>query len=75
MPVVDGKALAPPKDEVFVVGRLPTAMKKNNNEIKVTYYSLVKILAVQVLVVDKKSVVLVGLFEKQCCDESFCELF
>jgi hypothetical protein len=28
LPVVDGKALAPPKDEVFVVGRLPTAMKK-----------------------------------------------
>ena len=28
MPVVDGKALAPPKDEVFVVGRFPTAMKK-----------------------------------------------
>ena len=47
MPVVDGKALAPPKDEVFVVGRLPTAMKRNNNEIKVTYYSLVNILAVQ----------------------------
>jgi hypothetical protein len=28
LPVDDGKALAPPKDEVFVVGRLPTAMKK-----------------------------------------------
>ena len=75
MPVVDGKALAPPKDEVFVVGRLPTAIKKNNNEIKVTYYSLLKILVVQVLVVDKKCVTLVGLFVKQCWGESFCELF
>ena len=27
---------SPPKDEVFVVGRLSTAMKKNNKEIKVT---------------------------------------
>ena len=27
---------SPPKDEVFVVGRLSTAMKQNNKEIKVT---------------------------------------
>ena len=67
MPVVDGKALAPPKDEVFVVGRLPTAMKKKKKTITIrsmlhTYYSLFKILAVQVLVLDKKCVVLVVLF-------------
>ena len=65
MPVVDGKALAPPKDEVFVVGRLPTAMKKKKITIRSmlhTYYRLVKILAVQVLVLDKKSVFLVVLF-------------
>jgi hypothetical protein len=27
LPIVDGKALAPPKEESCVVGRLPTAIK------------------------------------------------